>query len=59
MIEQELLSIKIFLGKWSREIFIIDSGLKTNFWTYKIKDLNGEKIIEVFTKKNSCEVYYK
>ena len=24
-------------------IFIIDSVLKTNPWTYKIKDLNGEK----------------
>ena len=24
-------------------IFIIDSILKTNPWTYKIKDLNGEK----------------
>ena len=28
---------------WSREIFIIDSALKTNPWTCKIKDLNGEK----------------
>ena len=26
---------------WSREIFIIYSVLKTNPWTYKIKDLNG------------------
>ena len=31
-----------------REIFIIDSVLKTNPWTYKIKDLNGEKIIGRF-----------
>ena len=30
---------------WSREIFIIDSLFKTNPWTYKIKDLNGKKII--------------
>ena len=30
---------------WSREIFIINSVLKTNPCTYKIKDLNGEKII--------------
>ena len=28
-----------------REIFIIDSVWKTNPWTYKIKDLNEEKII--------------
>ena len=25
---------------WSKEIFIIDSVLKTNPWMYKIKDLN-------------------
>ena len=31
-----------------RELFIIDSILKTKLWTYKIKDLNGEKIIETF-----------
>ena len=43
----------------SREIFIIDSVLKTNLWTYKIKDLNGKKIIEVFMKRNSCWVNYK
>ena len=36
---------------WSREIFIVDSVLKTNPWTYKIKDLNGEKIIESFDEK--------
>ena len=33
---------------WSRKIFIIDSVLKTNPWTYKIKDLSGEKIIGKF-----------
>ena len=36
---------------WSREIFIINSVLKTNPWTYKIKDLNGEKIIGSFYEK--------
>ena len=35
----------------SREIFINDSVLKTNPWTYKIKDLNGEKIIGSFYEK--------
>ena len=29
----------------SREIFIIDFILKTNPWTYKIKDLKWEKVI--------------
>ena len=33
---------------WSREIFIIYSVLKTNPWDFKIKDLNGEKIIGSF-----------
>ena len=28
-----------------REMFITDSGLKTNPWTYEIKNLNGERII--------------
>ena len=36
---------KSYTENWSREIFIIDSILKTNPWTSKIKDLNGEKII--------------
>ena len=35
----------------SREIFIIDSMLKTNPFTYKINDLNREKIIESFYEK--------
>ena len=26
-----------------RKIFVIDYMLKTNTWTYKLKDLNGEK----------------
>ena len=33
---------------WSRETFIIDSALKTNLSTYKLKDLNREKIIISF-----------
>ena len=45
MIESEKLSIRIFSVKVTREIFIINSLLKTNLWTYEIKDLNGEKII--------------
>ena len=34
---------KGYIDNWSREIFIIDSVLKINHWTYKIKDLNEEK----------------
>ena len=43
---------KGYTENWSREIFIIVSVLKIDPWTYKIKDLNGEKIIESFYKKN-------
>ena len=34
---------KFYTENWSREIFIINSILKTNPWTYKIKDLNEKK----------------
>ena len=40
-----------YAENWSREIFIFDSILKTIPWTYKIKDLNGEKIQERFYEK--------
>ena len=43
---------KVHTENWSREIFIIDSVLRTNPWTYKIKDLNGEKIIVSFYGKD-------
>ena len=33
---------------WTREIFIIDYVSRTNSWTYKIQDLNGEEIIGNF-----------
>ena len=36
---------KSYTEKWSREIIIMDSVLKTNPQTYKIKDLNGGKTI--------------
>ena len=36
---------KGYTENWSREIFSVDSVLKTNPSTYKIKNLNGEKII--------------
>ena len=45
MIESKLLE------NWLREIFIIDSALKTNPWTYKTKDLDREKIIGSFYEK--------
>ena len=36
---------KGYTENWSRKIFITDSVLKTNPWTYKIKYLYREKII--------------
>ena len=42
---------KDYSKNWSREIFFVDSVLETNQWTYKIKDLNGEKTIESFYEK--------
>ena len=64
MIESELLMYKNIFSKaysenWSREIFIIDSVLKTNPWIWKIKYLNGEKIIGNFHEKGFCGVNYK
>ena len=31
---------KGFTDNWSREVFLIDSVMKNNPWTYKIKDSN-------------------
>ena len=64
MIESELLTIRIFLVMFTlkigqKKIFIIDSAVKTNSWTNKIEDLNGENIIGIFMKKNCCWVNYK
>ena len=42
---------KRYTENWSGEIFIIDSVSKTNPWTYKITNLNGEKIIGSFYEK--------
>ena len=33
---------------WTREMFVIDYVSRTNSWTYKIQDLNGEEIIGNF-----------
>ena len=55
MKQLELPSIEIFCKgytkNWLRESLIINSVLETNRWSYKIKDLNGEKIIGSFYEK--------
>ena len=50
---------KGYTENWSTEIFIIDTVLKTNPWTYEIKDLNGEKIIGSLYEKEVLRVYCK
>ena len=42
---------KSYTENWSKEIFVIESVLKTNLWTYKTKDLNREKVIGSFYEK--------
>ena len=43
--------IRGYTKNWSREIFVIDFVLKSSSWTYKIKDLNKEKITGSFYEK--------
>ena len=42
---------KGYIEYWSRQTYIIDSVLKTNPSIYKIRNLNGEKIIGSFFEK--------
>ena len=42
---------KDYTENWSRKMFMIDSLLKANHLTYKVKELNGEKIIGSFYEK--------
>ena len=41
----------VYTENWLREICITDFVLKTNLWTYKLKDLNRKKIIGSFYEK--------
>ena len=51
MIQSKLLRIrKGYTENWSREIFLINSVLKTNPWICKMKDLNRKKIINFYEK---------
>ena len=43
--------IKNCTENWSREIFITNFIFETNSWTYKFKDVNGEKLIRSFYEK--------
>ena len=50
---------KLYTKNLLKEIFVIDSVLKTNPWMYKLKDLNRETIIGSFYEKKCCWVRYK
>ena len=41
VIDRQNIFSKSFTENWLREISIIDSVLKTNPWSYKLKDLNA------------------
>ena len=55
IIKYENIFSKGYTGRCSREIVIIDSVLKDNPWTYKIKDLNVKKITKHFNEKEVFE----
>ena len=42
---------KDYIKNCSTQIFFVDTVLKTNPWTYKLKDLKREKIIGSFYEK--------
>ena len=42
---------KGYTEKWSKEILVINFVSKTNPWTDKIQNLNGEKVIGSFYEK--------
>ena len=39
---------KGYVPNWSEEVFVVDKIKDTVPWTYKISDLNGEKIVGSF-----------
>ena len=43
---------KGYVPNWSEEIFVIGEIKNTVSWTYVISVLNGEKLLELFMKKN-------
>ena len=43
---------KGYTPNWSEKVFVINKIKNTVTWTYAISDLNGEKLLEVFMKKN-------
>ena len=50
---------KGYSQNWSEEIFVVSKIKDTVPWTYVISDLNGEKLGEVFMKKNCKKLVKK
>lgn len=42
---------KCYAEKYSKEIFVIDSEVKTNPWMYRFKDSKEEKLLASFYEK--------
>ena len=42
---------KGYTENWSREIFVIDSVMKTHPWMYRIKDSDGKKIRSFYERE--------
>ena len=47
------------MPNWSEEVFVIKKVKNTVPWAYIINDLNGEKIIGTFMKKNCKKLIKK
>ena len=47
------------MSNWSEEVFISSKIKNTVPWTYVINDLNSEKILEHFMKKNCKKLIKK
>ena len=43
---------KGYAPNWSEEVFVVSKIKNTVPWTYVLSDFNGEKLLEVFMKKN-------
>ena len=49
---QKNILAKGYAPNWSEQVFVV-SGIKITVpWTYVVSELNGEKLMEVFMKKN-------
>ena len=50
---------KGYTQNWSEEVFVVSKIKNTVPWTYVISDLNGEKVPEVYMKKNCKKLVKK